>query len=541
MIGVVIVDDEILIRVGIKSCLVWEEHGFEIVGQAANGLKALEVIETTHPDIILTDIKMPKMDGLELISEVRKRFPGIKIIVLSCHNEIDYVKKAMKLGAEDYILKLSLEPENLLEVLTKVKQQLQDEGKQDKTKQNIFKESRENQYVIKKDLYSKLISGSIPPEDFAGALSSLGISVQTGSYIVLCCGIDDYSRAPALSKMDDQYLFRFSFLNILEESLSSISDYDIAEVENGEYIILLKLCGASDELYSKDSVSCCLKKIGSSIKKYLNISISFGIDLLPVEYLYIRDAYTRAGTAMRQRFYLGRESILFYDETNLPVNEDLLFNYTNEKSLLEKLDDFDESGVKGIIRHFFDEISESQTYVPEKVREVSLDIFHSLMKFIKKFDARATFISANFNVHPLDELINSETIYDIVRYFNEFTDKLFEFIYNQQLETKRPEIIKLQKYISENIHENITLDKASKISNISKCYLSSLFKKETGEVFVNYVNKTKMEAARRLIQENGLKSCEAAKSVGINDDSYFSKLFKKYMGVNPSKICRINK
>jgi len=490
---------------------------------------------------VLTDIKMPKMDGLELISEIKKRFPKIKIIVLSCYNEIDYVKKAMKLGAEDYILKLSLEPESLLEVLTKVKQVLASECIYDNSIKKANNESRENQYILKKDIYSKMIAGSIRPEEFAKALSSLGIYIDSGCNIVLCCGIDDYAHAPAMSKMDDHYLFRFSFINILEESMMNFTDCDIAEVENGEYIILLRLSNASDVSCNKDSITGYLKRINNSMKKYLNISISFGIYPKPIVYTQIKEAYSKARNSMKYKFNYGRESILFCDDIGELDGMDLSFNYANEKSLLEKLEDLDELGVNTIINSFFDGISECKTIDPERVKKASLDIFHSLMKFAKKFDVQGNFVSANFKVHPLDFLMTSETISDITHYFGDFVDKLFEFIYSQQLEVKRPEIVKLQKYIAENINENITLDKASKISNISKCYLSTIFRKETGEVFVDYVNKMKMETAKRLIQENGLKSYEAAKIVGINDDSYFSKLFKKYMGICPSKLYKVNR
>jgi two-component system, response regulator YesN len=541
MIKVVIVDDEILIRVGIKSCIDWEKHGFEIAGQAVNGINALEVIEETHPDIVLTDIKMPKMDGIELISEIRKRFPGIKTVVLSCYNDMDYVKKAMKLGAEDYILKLSLEPEILLEVLLKVKKLLQSEYISENTIQNTNNEFRKNKYILKEDIYRKMISGSMTPENFVKELTSLGINIDSGFNIVLCCGIDDHSCAPARSKIEDCYLFKSSFINILEESMSKFADCDIAEVKNGEYIILLRCPNTSDMLYNKDLISGYLKKINNSFKKYLNISNSFGINLVPVEYTRIRETYFEARTAMKYKFYCGRESIIFYGDISEFDGEDLLFNYANEKSLLERLEDFDELGVNAIIHSFFDEISEYRVCDPEKVRKGSLDIFHSLMMFAKKFDTQANFISANFSVNPLDLLMTSETISDITHCFEELVNKLFDFINSQQLDAKKPEIIKLQKYIAENISENITLDKASKISNISKCYLSSIFKKEIGEGFVDYVNKTKMERAKTLMQENGLKSYEAAEKVGINDDSYFSKLFKKYIGISPSKLLKINR
>lgn len=537
MIKVVVVDDEMLIRVGIKSSLNWEEHGFEIAGMAENGIKALEVIEAVQPDIVLTDIKMPKMDGLELISEIKKRYPFIKTVVLTCLNEIDYVKRAMKLGAEDYILKLSIEPESLLEVLAKVRQAIESNthsGIEFRHNENE-KELKINRYVLKEDIYKKMMAGSIPPEDFADELYALGIDVRAGIYAALCCGIDDYSHAPARSRIDDRYLFKFSLVNILEESLS-YCNCDIAEIEEGKYIILLKYDDASNSLLNKNTISGCLKRINNSLKKYLNISISFGVNTSPAGYAHVREACLKAGTAMKYKFYYGRESIVFYDDINGFIGKGITFEYDNEKILLERLDDFDEAGVKSIINGFYDGIAKSGAFEPDAVRKVSVEICSSILKFAKKFDDNGDFILSGFSVHPLDFLMTAETIYDIKQWFTEFVDALYEHIYSLQYKAKRPEIIKLQKYIGENIGENITLEKASRISNISRCYLSSLFKKETGDAFVDYVNKVKMERAKTLIRDHGLKIYEAAERVGISDESYFSKLFKKYMGFSPSKL-----
>jgi len=540
MTKVVIVDDEILIRIGIKSSLNWEEYGFEIVGQAENGIKALEVIEETHPDIVMTDIKMPKMDGLELISEIRSRYPGIKIIVLSCLNDIDYVKKAIKLGAEDYILKLSIEPDSLLDVLTKVKQLIESEP-HIPSKSEQEKEFRVNNYIIKEDIYRKMIAGSVGAGQFARELSSLGTEIKSGAFFVLCCSIDDYSHAPARSKMDDQYLFKFSFINILEESLSNYYNCDIAEVDYGEYIILLKDEDMPSKAINKDKLDGCLKRINNSLKKYLNITISIGVDTNPVEYTGIRESYFKANIAMKYKFYNGRESIIFLDTVKNFINKSIAFDSSSEKILNEKLEYFEQRGVKEVIDTFFDKIAELKNFEPDAVRKVSVEIFNSLNNFIKKFDLKDDFIASAFSVHPFDFLMTAETIQDIKQWFSNFVDTIFDYIYSLQYEVKRPEIIKLQKYIQENTGENITLEKASKISNISKCYLSSIFKRETGEVFVDYVNKTKMEKAKVLIQQQGLKIYEAANMVGISDECYFSKLFKKYMGVSPSKFQRPDK
>ena len=156
MIKVLIVDDEILIRVGIKSCINWESNGYEIIGLAADGNQALEIIKSQMPDIVLTDIKMPNLDGLELIEEIKKQYPNIRIIVLSCYNEFDFIRTAMKLGADDYILKLSMEPQDLLKVLNNTKKEIEKNQKAIARENDNKREIKIDRNFLKEDLYKGL-------------------------------------------------------------------------------------------------------------------------------------------------------------------------------------------------------------------------------------------------------------------------------------------------------------------------------------------------------------------------------------------------
>lgn len=360
---IVIVDDEMLIRIGIMSSLNWEEYGFEIVGQAENGIQALEVIEATHPDIVMTDLKMPKMGGLDLIEEVKKRFSNIKIVVLSCLNEIEYVKKAMKLGAEDYLLKLSIEPETLLDVLNKVKQQIEKESHEDTPTGTITTRGFDagfNNYVIKEDIYKKMVAGSMSMDDFANELGTFGMSIDEGRYAVICCGIDDHSNAPTKSKMDDRYLFKYSFINILVEMLNIYGKCEISEIEDGKYIILLK--HPSGNTLSKEGISSRFKRINNSLKKYLNSSISFGVHLVTDNYTKIQDAYILAQAAMEFKFYFGQESITFTDEVSEFARITLFFSNADDETLREKLETFDEESVKEWIDTYFNDLIKSQSF-----------------------------------------------------------------------------------------------------------------------------------------------------------------------------------
>ncbi len=536
LLKVIIVEDEILVRVGIKSCLDWEQHGFEIVGQAEDGLQALDLIREKSPHIILTDIKMPVMDGLELIAVLKEQYPHIKTIVLSCHNELDFVKRAMKLGAEDYILKLSMQPESLLEVLNKTRQAIETDKENLDDVRSIQLEFRKNKYLIKENLYKKVISGSITANEIARELTVLGTVPLLKRFVVLCVGIDDYLNAPVKSSIQDKHLLKFSFINILEEVLTEFCPGEIAEINNGEYIVVMDFTSMEPGIYWTKTAENYCRKVLIALKTYLNISVSFGIASLHDDLGHIRDKYLEALRAMEERFYMGRESIVFFDRTNTFSDKMVLLNDNEEKLLTGHLENLDAYGAKLVISRFLDEIAALHVYAPAKVRMAAVEIMHSLIRLYKKYDADPEVITLRSDSNPVDILMNSETITDIRDCFDELIDRFIEYSKYFRQNTARPEIIKLKRYILEHVCEDISLDKASQISNISRSYLSSIFKKETGESLTDYINRVKMEAAMELIRKFGLKTYEVAEKVGISDESYFSKLFKKYMGISPSRI-----
>lgn len=531
LLKVIIVDDELLIRVGIKSCLEWEKHGFEVVGHAEDGLKALELIRSRSPDIVLADIKMPNMDGLELISAVKKQYPHIKIIVLSCYNDMDLVKKAMKLGAEDYILKLSVQPETLLEVLQKSKEAIEEQRKNEQASRNLENELRVNKYIIKSNLYKKMIDSSIEPDEFRRELNNLGVCLDFDSYFVMCCGIDDYLNAPMRSSLEDRHLLRFSFVNILEELLSEYCEYDIAETEDGIYALLI-VC--NDQLTASDAEKVC-RKIMSTIKKYLNISASFGVSKNQNDIRSIRNAYEQAYHALGHKFFAGRESIIFLEEERCFANDYVSIDIDQENLLQKRFEELDTNGSKEVINTFIDNLNESRMYSPDAIKLSAIEIVHSLMKIAKKCGLSGKMTDSSFRCYAAD-IFNTETLSDLKAWLENFVDRLAFHLSDFKLERNRPEIARIKTYIKEHVNENISLEKASEISNMSKSYFSTVFKKESGESFTDYVNRIKIEKARELILEYGLRSYEAAERVGIYDESYFSKLFKKYIGQNPSKI-----
>lgn len=530
MVTVMIVDDEILVRVGLKSCLDWEKHGFEVIAQAEDGVSALKQIKKRQPDILLTDIKMPNMDGLELIKIIREQYPDMKIIVLSCYNEIDYVKEAIRMGAEDYLLKLSLEPGTLLRVMNRAKEAVV-KSEKDGQKPGVYgSEIKTNRNIIKDSIYRTFTDGLITAGEFNDELRSLGVDLDFSNYFVVCCGMDTHGRTQFKKTQKDSHLLRCSFRNIAEEIFSNYCRFDIAETANGNFIIIAQTSNycVLDEIF---------RQLNNATKKYLNITVSFGISSECSGINDLRDKYREACCALQNRFYCGRESITQYDGIHNFVSGDIFMDYEDECMLLNALENMDTAGALSITDGFLDGIAAGWKYTPESVRHAVAEVAHALSKTAKKYKLQDSINNAGFG-QIIPNTSKIETLSEIKELLRQYIVCLVNLLSEAKLKYHRPEIARVKSYIAEHTDENITLDKAAEISGLSKCYFSTVFKKEVGETFTDYLNKVKMEKARELILDYRLRSYEAAERVGIRDESYFSKLFKKYIGESPSRIRR---
>lgn len=528
MLKVLIVDDEILIRVGLKSCIDWERHGFEIVGMAEDGEKALEIVREKQPDIMLTDIKMPGMDGLELIKRIKEQYPRMKFIVLTCYNEMNYIKQAMQLGAEDYILKLSVQPEILLQIMNKTREVIEKDRRDEQQSKKLEIKLQANKNIIKDSLYRKVLDGAITNDAFLNEIKNLGINIVPDNDILICCCIDSYKGEVLKRPAEEQQLFALSFRNMMEEILAEHGVFELAELGHGSFIIL----AASKQM--SDPAHIC-EKMNNAARKYLNITLSFGILMNSEITGNLRESYVKAVYALNGRFYPGKESIIIYDESNHYINKQVYMDINCENQLLNLVEILDMEGAWRLIESFIEDLVGKKVYSPDSIRFSSLEVMHSMMKVFKKYNVQIDLYSSELNKN-MSDILNAETAGELKEILRKFTQSLVHILVNVKSDIKRPEISRIMSYIHEHIERNITLAEAADICNISKCYFSTIFKREVGEGFCDYVNRVKMEKARDLILHSGLKSCEAAEKVGVYDESYFSKLFKKYIGKNPSEL-----
>lgn len=507
-VSIMIVDDEMLVRTGIASFLNWSEYGYSITAQAANGLEALEMIRKSCPDIILLDIKMPEMDGVELLRILKREQLPVKVIVLSCHNELEYVKESIRLGAEDYILKLSLQPETLLLKLAEVRKKI------DAERSNDAKAVWKSSVGDREGLLHGLITGRITAEE-AECLSDKEMRI----IVLRPAGFPGTKTATALPTPLQQR----SLANLCKEIAPPDWKMNLSGLPDSYHVLLLR----SEKRIADEDIADFCNQLKRVTRHYLSLLVSAGISASFSSLRTVPDAYQQALKAIQRCFYFNAGAFVYY-------SPDLTFPHTapalsaeQEKLLHRCVMSGDGLGAKRIVTEFFSGVSEHGQYSPDRVRFAAVEILHGLTKMLphRQESEDTVFFAA-------------ETLSDLRDHVFCFIDTIIQAWKESRTEMRHPGLLKAKQFILSHISKPVTLEEAAGAAGMSKCYFSTMFVQETGESLTNYMNRMKIEHAKTLLLRDGMSNAETAERIGISDVSYFGKLFKKYTGMSPTRFRR---
>ncbi len=519
---IMIIDDEMLVRIGLKSCIEWEKHGYTIAAMAENAAEGLALMERVRPDIVITDIRMPEMDGLAFIEKAKARYPQTRIIVLSCYNELEYVKRAMKSGAEDYILKLSMEPEKLLDLIKRLDTEQEPQNRMEPQPDESGGIGGESLMVLRENLLQRFLAGELSEDDFLREIREMDERWPKGRPVLLFGGILQYGTALDRSGICAKPLFKYSCVNILEELMQGLGGGLAFELEERYYLLALTAEDAQQVIDFCHHANCVFSK-------YLNLSFSWGISSIgPAR--SIRTLVQECREAFAHCFYYRNENIASYDDVRARGLE------MAETDMACELPEIRSSSIQEYtkkIQEMLDLFMKTRVH-PDAVKKTMLRVAYELAAAGRKKAADAG-LEWQPKDDPFDCLPNVDTIWQIQDYFQRTLDDL-EAAFCAAGIGERPEIFRVKAYVDQHIQEDVTLDKAAQICGMSRSYFSSLFKKETGEGFNDYVNCRKMDKAKELMLSRRMRAYEAAYAVGINDESYFSKLFRKYIGISPKEL-----
>lgn len=523
-----LVDDDYPVLELLSQTIEWEHLGVNLQGTYENGASAFEAALCEMPDILITDIGMPKMNGIELTKRLKELNPKLQVIILSCHSEFEFAKQALKLQVQDYLVKDMFDPEDLCAVIKKVKETLDNQKMKSLRQLQLEHMLDRNREDVKIRFIRQTINQSrLTEEEWLIDANALGLQLDKRGYMATLAFVHDFHLAKEQYHSEENLIFAMN--NVMEELIKeSKLDAVHFSLTANECILFfptskpLKI-GSFDESYES------MKKIQKAFKKYLRIHLSFLIGGDCAGLTDIRQEMSMLLSAKHQSFYMQPGSILkralVQSET-----EDLFSKYDEASSdFRELLLMKDESMIFPIVSKWMNHIEEKK-YPPELVKEWLLKL---LIDLKVKLHALQLF-RQDLAVECLhQEILTSKFLCELrvllIDYFKSFLC-LSNEVYNQ---TKRREILDAISYVSMNLEKRVSLEEVAGYLFLNQSYFCRLFKKEMGETFVEFVTKMKITRAKELLEQTTDSVGKICERLGYDNQSYFIKLFKNHVGLTP--------
>ncbi|MGP4041407.1 response regulator [Gracilibacillus sp. D59] len=479
---VFLVDDEAVIRRGIAQKIDWENEGFIYCGDASDGEMALPLIEKHQPDIVITDIKMPFMDGLTLSKIVKEKMPHVKIIILSGHDEFEYARQAIRIQVEEYCLK-PVSSQDLITILRKVKTEMENN-------RTLF-----TNIETKEELYEQLCKGSLSTEEIIHQAKNLQVDLMASYYTVL-----------VIEKSEE----------MIKQTLSSYQP--LLFVKETKWVLILK----------HDLEHMLLKQL-KEIKHFLTSHhqpLLFGLGSIETRTEHITIAYENAVEAFSYSRAIQSYTFL---QAHQDVHRELMQSFDRRKLIhflkfgqLHQLDTFIQSYASFI--HQKQDLSNVFLYY--FLLDFTITIRHHLDES-NQFDN-----DCKEMIKPLENKIHQvRTKEEMIHFMKEILHPLL--VHHDHHSSKYGKVIKqVKQVITTRYHEpGLSLQEIAKNVNISASYLSNIFSKEMDQTITEYLTKTRMDHAKELLQTTNNKTYEIAYKVGFNDSHYFCHIFKKVTGM----------
>ena len=522
MFKVIIIDDDAIIRKGLRSIIDWRRFGFSIAGEAKNGEEGLSIIEGTRADLIITDVKMPSMDGLEMIRKIRATGIESKIIIVTAFKNFEYAKTALQYDVSDLVLK----PTNLNELtqaVAKVKEELEENirlKREIAEKEKLF---RENLPVLKERFLHDLTFGIEDSLDTESDRLAL-FEIKLDSYVIVICR---FAESGIHSKYE-YYLHQFGVSRLCSQVFSD--DYEVQRIQFRVYqsaFILSPKSGTETEVQLKQSLRTKAERLISVIQSTIQEEIAVGISDFASGTSGLNAAYRQAEIALEKIFYTGSQIVLEYN----PADSHLESPTTSEMNLdgfLPAIQGGNSSRIGSLFESLVSHMKEQQID-----SATCRKIFGEL--FWKTFTAgnQSNDSSAN-NINLLQSIIEGIDIESIAEKLKPHLIALAEGNKRTHDNSISDTVNRAKAIIESSYNTGITLTSIAEGVFVSPSYLSRIFRRKEGLSFNEYVNTVRMRKAIHMLQTTELKSYEIAERVGIADPHYFSKTFKRITGKSPS-------
>ena len=539
MLKIFLAEDEVIVRETIKRMIPWEDLGFELVGEAADGEMALPLLLRQKPDLLITDIKMPFMDGLTLAKVAKKEIPGLKVVILSGYDDFNYAKQAINIGVEDYLLK-PITKNALIERLTEIRSRYEHEKTQKEYYEKFHREMQAYEKNSSRDFFEALVSGSMDMMEIYRRSEKLGLDIVAEAYNVLIftmnCEEDFSGQREGYSEWEAESL------ELLEEFFSENTSAMLFRCNIFSYGVLIK--GQKETI--EENTRSCVSEIQRILDRKEQKRQWFVAAGEPVERLsQIQKSYYSASRAFSQR-YLYDENILYYDEMETMEHpggqaeiEDNAYlqkvdvNALNPAILQKFLSNGLQEEAENFVKDYFYAIGQEPMESLVFRNYVILNVRFSVISFIKGLGCDTNEMESADTEEVLTE--SGKSMESAIAYAENVISRAIT-LRDQNSGNKNRSILKtaVDFIDSHYMEEDISLNTVANVANVSANHFSALFSQNMGQTFIEYLTSLRMNKAKELLRCTGMRSSEIAGEIGYKDAHYFSYLFKKTQGMTPS-------
>ena len=533
MLKVFLVEDEVVMREGIKNNIPWEQEGFSFAGEASDGEMAYPLIQKTRPDILITDIRMPFMDGLELSRLVKQEMPDMKIIVLSGYDEFEYAKEGISIGITDYLVK-PVSGAQLLEAVKKVGKLVEEEQEQRQFLKTFERERLENTQLARQKFFRSLVSGNKSVSALLKEGREIGLELAANRYNILLFQIFSGGEMEAYSEEQN------TVTRAIEEMTEKIPGALMVELGLEGWAFVLK---ETENRGLEEQQQEFLNQLQSTIRSYGKVEYFGGLGVPVGRLSELNRCFEEANRAFAYRYLKERNQIIESgrEEAQIPDAEEFRLAALNADRMDRKvLENFLKTGLKSQSRHFLDEYFNS---LGEK--NVQSLLFRQYVTMDFYFTAAAQVQQLGF---PAGELIercgdfqNMTAVFATAEQTKEYLNRVLEAVLEIRETVSQKKYSSLLKdaksFIEQNFYnEEISLNMTAASVNLSPNHFSTIFSQETGQTFIEFLTSVRMEKARELLRSTSMKTAEIAFAVGYRDPHYFSYLFKKTQECTPREF-----
>lgn len=534
MYKVFLVEDEIVIREGIKNKIHWEEEGFKIVGDESDGELAYPMIIREQPDILITDIRMPFMDGLELSKLLKKDMPQLKIIIISGYSDFGYAQQAIDIGVSEYLLK-PVTSDKLMTAVKNASTTIEKERKEKRILEQYQLLVYQKQGEKRKDFFQALVSEKMSLSQIIEQEEELGINMVASVFCIMLFQFkvqeDMYEYSNEIVQCEarmTQILREYPDIKVFERGMDGWAFILLADNEVQIESLTKRLCDlliriCEDKVHYFGGIGRCVHRVRDLHKSYLDANSAFSL-----------------------RYFENRDQFLSYNDVrNIKTQIGNRINVSNVRELnLEKLDrnlleDFLKRGtlhdVDEFVDSYFEGLGSGAMSSALFQHYIIMDGYSAIMKFLKALP---------YSKEKIDQSLNNRN--DVLDQFSNLGDcrEFYKSILKEAIDLRNKNSQKryagLIAQAKEYIHQKFTmselsLDKVAATVNVSPNYFSSLFNQETGKTFIEYLTDIRMEKAKEYLRCSGRKITEIGFLVGYQDSHYFSYIFKKTQNCTPSE------